>query len=112
MSSATGALKKQSEIGDNEEQQSARRPPAAATAGWQIIARETVAPVLFSIFLFSIFFLRFSFGTEERRAVWRARLHRAPNNFEIDSEDIARGSPLYFSLPKRDATPPVSFYFQ
>jgi len=32
MSSATGALKKQSEIGDNEEQQSARRPPAAATA--------------------------------------------------------------------------------
>jgi len=33
MSSATGALKKQSEIGDNEEQQSARRSPAAAAAG-------------------------------------------------------------------------------
>jgi len=50
MSSATGALKKQSEIGDNEEQQSARRLPAAATAGWQIIARETVIPFFFSRF--------------------------------------------------------------
>jgi len=59
MSSATGALKKQSEIGDNEEQQSARRLPAAATAGWQIIARETVIP----------FFFRVSLGTGRQRNV-------------------------------------------
>jgi len=64
MSSATGALKKQSEIGDNEEQQSARRLPAAATAGWQIIARETVTPFFFFAFLLA----------REGIAVWRSSL--------------------------------------